>query len=277
MHETLCSNSKSIGTLLPYAIRLEQGGDQEMINAILLAAKVSWGIFHWCRITAQVVAVFDESSPPSLDRIITLISPYVPWYRWDLYKKNAVTRWAAAVSAASYSDEVGWSVVDALLQISYIFSLLPHIPVDIWTWLKKRPPLPPVRLRQPFELSPHVVSHLRGLGDIEILKCYLLLVWSEWDTNNSGGWFEEQMLTGGEFDGIEIWSHRDDLIKHLDHIQRQLERGLGYFKQHRPEFDEDRIQQNKKKYGRVKNALLRMDERATETLTRMPLRLILFH
>ena len=75
---------------------------------------------------------------------------------------------------------------------------------------------------------------------------------------------------------MEIWSHRDDLIKHLDHIQGQLERGLGYFQQQRPEIDEDCIERNKERYGRLKTALLRVDERAMEILTRMPLRLILF-
>ena len=121
MHETLRFNYKSIGTLFPYAIRLGQGGEQEMINAILLAAKVSWKIVQWRRIAAQVAAVFDESSPPSLDRIIIHISPYVPWHNRELYTKNAVTRWAAAASAASYSDEIGWSVVDGLLRISEFF------------------------------------------------------------------------------------------------------------------------------------------------------------
>ena len=85
------------------------------------------------------------------------------------------------------------------------------------------------------------------------------------------------MLTRGEFDGMEIWSHRDDLIKHLDRIQGQLERGLGYFQQQRPEIDEDCIQRNKERYGLLKNALLRVDERAVETLTRMPLGLIPFN
>ena len=274
MHETLCSKSKSIGTLFPYAIRLEQGGDQEMINAILLAVKVSWKIVQWRRIAAQVAAVFDESSPPSLDRIIIHISPYVPWHDRELYTKNAVTRWAAAVSAAPYSEEVGWSVVDGPLQISFNLSLQPHIPVDIWTWSKKLPPLTPVRLGRSYRFSAKVASHVQGLGDIEILKLYLFLVWSEWD--NSDGLFEMQTLIREEFDGMEKWSHRDDLIKHLDRIQGQLERGLGYFQQQRPEIDEDWIERNKERYGLLKNVLLRVDERAMKTLTRMPLRLILF-
>ena len=122
---------------------------------------------------------------------------------------------------------------------------------------------------------------MQGLGDIEILKLYLLLVWSEWDTDNSDGWFEADMLTWlGEFDGMETWSYRDDLIKLLDRIQEQLERRLEYFQQQRPEIDEDCIERNKKRYWRVKNVLLGVYERVMETftpiLTRMPLRLILF-
>ena len=97
-HQIFRSNYKSIDTLFPHAIRLEQDGEQEMIDAIILAAKVSGAIFQWRHIEAQVAAVFDDSSPHSLDRAITHISPYVPWYDGEVYTKNAVIRWTAAIS-----------------------------------------------------------------------------------------------------------------------------------------------------------------------------------
>ena len=89
-----------------------------MIDAIVLIARISGTTFPWHRIKAQVAAVFDESSPRSLDRVITLISSYVPWHDGGVYTGIAVTRWAVAVSAVPYSEEVGQSVVNALLRIS---------------------------------------------------------------------------------------------------------------------------------------------------------------
>ena len=218
MHRTLRFIYKSIGTLFPYAIRLEQDGQQEMIDVIVLAARASGPIFWWPCVGAHVAAVFDEYSPPSLDRVIALISPYVLWYDGESYTRKAVTRWAAAVSAVPYSEEVGQSVVDALLQISSHLPLQPHIPVDMWAWLKRRPPLPPVCWGRLNGSSRGVVRQVRRLGDVEILKSYLLLVWSEWDSLGSDGWFEMQILIRGDLDGIGMWCHRDDLIKHLDHV-----------------------------------------------------------
>ena len=273
--QTPLPNYKCIDALLPYAIRLEQGGQREMIDAIVLAAKGSVPIFRWHCIGIQVAAVFDKSSPPSLDRVLTLISPYVPWHNRELYTGEAVTRWAAAVSAVPYSAEVGQSVAETLLQISSQLSLQPHIPVDVWAWLKKRPLLPPACQGRSGGSSDSVVRQVRGLGDIEILKSYLLLVWSEWNDLHSDGWFEMQTLIREDFDGIGMRCHREDLIEHLDRVQGQLERGSEYFKQHEPLVDEGRIQWRKETYGELKSVLLDVDKTAMGTLTRTPPTLIL--
>jgi hypothetical protein len=34
-----------------------------------------------------------------------------------------------------------------------------------------------------------------------------------------------------DFGGIEMGPHREDLIKQVDHVLAQLDRGLGYLKQ----------------------------------------------
>jgi hypothetical protein len=99
------SKHKAITTLLPYAIRMEQGGQKEMVDAI---SHVSWAlelVFEWHRIQTHITAVFDKSSPPSLDRAIALISPYIPWYYWK-DTKISISRWAAAAAAVPYSEEV---------------------------------------------------------------------------------------------------------------------------------------------------------------------------
>jgi hypothetical protein len=60
-----------------------------------------------------------------------------------------------------------------------------------------------------------------------------------------------------DFGGIEGCGHRDDLIKHLDRV-------LG-------ELDTPYINQvTEEQYELLKNVLLEVDKRATETLTRTP-------
>ena len=274
--ETLNSNYKPICTLLPYAIRLEQGGEREMVDAIMHAARASGPIFRWPRIVAHIAPVFDKYSPPSLNLVITLISPYVPWHPRDVHTRKAVARWAVAVSGVPYSEEIGQSVVSALLLISANEFLRSSIPVNIWTWLKKRPSLPFGLRGQLLGFWESTLRHVQGLGDIEILKSYLFLFWSEHEYPDFNSLFEMQTFIKDSFDGIEMRCHRDDLIKHLDHVQGQLDRGMGYLQQHDPLIDEERIQWRKERYGELKNLLLDMDKTPTGTLTRTPPALILF-
>ena len=242
---------------------------------ILLAARVSPCIFEWRRIGSQVAEVFDESSAPSLNRVITLLLPYLPWYYSWSHPRNTIPRWAAAVAAVPYSEEVGSSVVSVLLRILAVESLRSRIPVEIWTWLKNRPPLPPVCLGRLVGSWRPIVRHVRGLGDIEILKSYLLLTWSEWDSINPGGRAEMEVSIREDFGGIEMWSHRDDLVKRLDQVRAQLDQGLEKFTQHKPRTEESFIHKRKEQYGQLKNVLLEVDERAMETLTRTAPMLVL--
>jgi hypothetical protein len=138
MGATIRFKYKAIGTLFPYTIRLEQGGRRKMFDEIFLAASTtSVSIFKWHHVWECVSAVFDESSPPSLNRVITLTSPYAPWHHGKFCTRSVVARWAAAALAVPYSEEVGQSVVNTLLQISVDDFLRSHIPFNIWLWLKK--------------------------------------------------------------------------------------------------------------------------------------------
>ncbi|KAF9644098.1 hypothetical protein BDM02DRAFT_3272666 [Thelephora ganbajun] len=47
--------------------------------------------------------------------------------------------WMAAASAVPHTDDIGRSMVGALLGMAYDDELSPHIPVSAWDWLKKRP------------------------------------------------------------------------------------------------------------------------------------------
>ena len=179
------SKRKAINTLLPYAIYLEQDGQQGMIDTILRAARVSTsahsnaGKFMWRQVVLYISRLFGKQSPTSLDRVITLISPYVPW-DGALNKTIAVDRWAAAVSTTSYTEEVGQSVVDTLFQIAWVDFLRPHM---------RQPSLPPTHCGPPKGGSGKIVVYVRGLGleDIEILKSYFLLLWTDLYTPSSNG------------------------------------------------------------------------------------------
>ena len=218
--------------------------------------------------------MFDESSPPSLNRAITLISPYIPWPYWK-GTRNGVARWARAASEVPYSEEVCQSVVNTLLWIPDDDLRRSYIPAEMWAWLKRRPSLPPACHRRSNGFSGPTFRHVRGLGDIEILKSYLLLILSEWNPLYDDGFTEMRASIREDFGGVGMWCHRDDLIKHLDRIQGQLDQGLEYFEHHNPRINEDEIQLRKGQYRHLRKVVLEVDKRAMETLTgRLP-RLIL--
>ena len=263
---TLRSKRKAINAVFPYAVHLARGGERGMMDVIIrLALGPGSDEFMWRRIGPYIITLFDESSPPCLNQVITLAAPYAGWI-YGSYTQNAVSRWAAAVLATPYSEGVGRRVVDTLLQIARFPSLRPHVPVDVWAWLKRRPSLPPVCRGRHLAATPDIFHHVRGLGDTEILTSYFLLVWSEWDYV----FFHPDELDSIErdFGGIGMWSHREGLIGHLDHVLEQLRRGLEHFQQHRPEFDEDYLQRREEQYGQLRKILLKADRAAMTTLSR---------
>ena len=85
-----------------------------------------------------------------------------------------------------------------------------------------------------------VVRHIQRLGDVEILKLYFLLVWSEWDLLGDGP-AVMKVAIAGKFCGIAMQHHRKDLIAQLDHVLGRLDQGLEYFKQHKPQINESHI------------------------------------
>jgi hypothetical protein len=224
------SKRKAINTLLPYAIFLEQGGQQGMIDIILCAARVSdsssynCGKFMWRRVVLYISRLFEQRSPTSLDRIIIIISPYVPW-EGASNKRVAVSRWAAAALATPYTDEVGQNVVDALFQIAHIDFLRPHIPIEIWRWLKRRPSLPPIYSGLRFAMHVDTVAYVRTLGEADVLKSLFLLGWSDKCSIDRVNISEVVSSVRGDFVGIEMEQHREDLIQRLGHIIGLLDQG----------------------------------------------------
>ena len=268
------SKRKAISSLLPYAVRLARNQQRGMIDAISNVASnpKCWG-FTWRRIGPYVTALFDESSPSYLNQVITLVAPSVRWGD-NTCAQNAVARWTAAVLATPYSEVVGQNVADALLQIACEESLQPHVPVRIWAWLKRRPSLPPVCRGRELGATSDVVRHIRTLGDIEILKSYLLLVWSEWDLLYYSGLTEMKTTIREEFCGISMQHHRKDLTDRLDYILEHLDQRNS--SQYKPWIRDHHIRAAGNQYRQLKKVLMEVDRRSTEASPGMPTKLVLF-
>lgn len=267
--DKIISKNRIICALFQYATFLEQEGQPEMVNAIMCAARASKSHRFMYPIHSYITTLFGDGSPPSLNRVIALASPHVDWED-TVYQKTMLIRWAAAALVVHTTEEVSQSVVDTLLQISSIPSLQLHIPTEIWAWMKKRPSLQPGCWGLFRGATPETVRYVRGLGDVEIIKSYFLIVWSEWDVLYYGGLDEMVISIRGEFDGIGMWGHRADLVKRLDHILRQLNLGSDYFKQHNPLLGDGLVRLAKQDYRKLEEVLMEVDREAINTLTRAP-------
>lgn len=228
-----------------------------MIDAILRAARVSdsytWnaGKFMWHHVVLYISRLFEKRSPTSINRVITLISPYVPW-RGALNSPVAVSRWAAAAPTIPYTEEVGQNVIDALLQIAFMDFLRPHIPIEIWMWLKRRPTLPPVYRGLKNARHVNTVAYVRRLGDIDLLKSYFLFAWTEQWVPLARNYHEMETSIREDFGGIGMEHHRRDLVERLDHIIGELYWAAGC-----PESPQGAGAQ----YQKLKDILLEFDRR----------------
>ena len=254
-HRRLSSKHKAITALLPYAIWRERDGQPKMFDTILYVTRASrMSVFMWRHINKFVRTLFSESSP----RAIVLASPHT-YCRYG-GGGGLVRYWIAAASAVPYSEEIAQAIVDTLLQIASRGELQ-HVPVDLWSWLTKRPSLPPICEGRSLGTCGPVVEAVLMLKDIEILKSYLFVVWSEWDTLDPGGFGEIRTLIREVFGGIKMRHHRTDLIQRLDHVLVQLDRGSEYIQPYKPWFDEGKLQLGKNQYRKLRETLLEMNSR----------------
>ena len=250
------SKHKTINALFPYAIHPEQSGQQRMLEANVYAARVSGR--GWRHIRPCIKAFIGKSGSPSLNRAFILMLPCLDWAN-EWANETTVTWWAAAALALPYTEEVGQSVVDVMLQIASCRSLRPHIPIDIWVWLKKRPSLPPWSLGRVRANYLDAIDQIRGLGDIEILKSYFLVVWSEWRHLSIAHLARTQVSIREDFGGIEMRDHRKDLIKRVHHILGELNQGLAYLNVRWLDYRERHVRRAKESYKRLEKVLLEVD------------------
>jgi hypothetical protein len=274
----ILSKHKAICTIVPFAVSLEQHGQQGMVDLALRAVEASRSPESiWCRVYGYIAKLFERPSPSSIYRVIALTAHYWGWGSWG-NTEIAVVKWETAILEVPYTEETCQSAVATALQVVHDGSLRPHIPVKVWAWLKKQPILPPQSEGRTKGPNPDVISHIRGLGDIEILKSYLVLLWSEWKLPSD----EEIDATGitirKDFCGTRMEQHRKDLVRRLDHVLGELDRGWGYFSQHTTCYPtQDEVELAKGRYGKLKDVLLEVEREGTmKALTRTSLVLTLF-
>ena len=193
--------NQAITALFSYALWQEQDGQHRVLDVCLHVAKASKEhhfIWHHIR-HLPITMLLNEESPVSMKQAFILMSPHLQWSSLDYHW---VQLWAVAASAVPYTDEIGQSVVATLLYIASDDSLQPHIPIHMWSWLNKSPILPPVCTGRCWGKSQDVPQIVQGLGDIETLTSYLLLIWSEWEELEDAGGMEA--LVREDFSGIRM-------------------------------------------------------------------------
>ena len=262
--EGIRSKRKAITTLLPYAVWRKRDGDCGLFNTILGAAKAShlWR-FMWCH-AEPIIATFLGGSHTSLKLAAILASPHLPWLEF-IHGEKLTHLWGAAAVVVPYTDEVGQVVVDTLFQIVSDDTLRQHLPAGIWLWLGRLSSLPPMSWGRYSVNHTDTIKIIRKLRDIQLLKSYLLLVLSEWtypDLRGTRTTFQE------DFSGIGMWQHREDLLRHLDHVLGQLDLGADHFRQHNININEYLIRRTKEQYEELKAVLLEVDVKAVGVLTR---------
>ena len=192
-------------------------------------------------------------------------------------------------------------MVVALLRIVTVGSLRPHIPIGIWAWLNKQPAFPLDGSLLSIGVGVGVLRQVRALRDVEILKSYFLIVWTEMPRFSG----LDEMCTSirEDFSGIGMRHHREELIRRLDHILEQSDEERRRFAGFEPSsifmFLDPRLNPDGEqslmeywrqlrrgwleaarektvmaRYRKLKKVLLEVDRGATETLTCMSPRLI---
>ena len=267
-HYDISTKRKAIATIFHFAISLERDGQQGMFDLALQVLRHAPGLqrFMWSQAQRHTDALFQESSAPSLNRAIVHTSPHRPWNCWN---ENEVARWATAVLAIPYTEQVGRSVVDATLQIASSDSLRPRIPIGVWALFKNQPSLPSHCWGRAMGAGPDIIRHVQGLGDCEILKSYFILVWSEWRYIPNYHINAAEISIREAFCETDGGHHLGDLVRRVDQVLGELGRGLGHFRQRdgQDAFMPLEIWNRKQQYGKLKRILLEVErEAAVKTL-----------
>lgn len=257
---------KAITVLFLYSVQHNWGGQQEILKLVFHAAGGSrnWWGFMWHCISPAVAMMLDEGSPVPLKQAALLALPHLPWWRFT-GDEQLVQLWARAASEVPDTDEICQSVVNTLLQVASNDHLQPHIPTGMWSWLNRRPPLPPVCAGW-WGTSQDIVQTIRELQDNETLTSYLLSVWSEWGYINSEGHHEMCASIREDLSGPRMGYRRKELLLHLDYIQSQLDLGLEHLQQNKPDLRRHDVWGITQQYMIFKKVLLEVEKEAVDML-----------
>ena len=146
------------------------------------------------------------------------------------------------------------------------WALQPPILAETEEWSK--PPSPPNWFwgRQVGTTTGDIVRHIRELGDMEILKSYFLLVWSEWSIFSKGCFKEMKISIQEGFGGMERWHDREELIARLDQALGRLGQGLTDLQHEgralRMRMQECNVHRTFSQYENLKTVLLELHEQA---------------
>ena len=265
--DALFRKRKAINALFTYAVWQERDGEYPILDTFLHIVKAMQSVkFWWLHVQPPMNILLNDAGGVLSKRALLLASPYMPWGQRD-YGEDLARVWVVAASAVPKEEEIAPSVVDTLFQIAFHRLLSPSRYGDAWSWLTLRPLLPPVCTGRSVGSRQHVVQMVQNLKDIEILKSYLLLIWSEWDHLYVDGFNKIATSIRQDFGGIEMISHRTDLLQRLDYVLAQLDSGLEHLRQGNPHFKETDLQRGKIQYWALKE-MLEVDSEALNVPTR---------
>jgi len=246
---------KVFATLLPYAIWQERGGRPEMFRVFLDVGSIKRvPQISWRHALDSLCTALRGATPLTM----VLASAHIPWDS-DLLegKEDLVQSWVAMTSAVESTEGIAPEcVVGTLFQIAALDELSPHITIDVWLWLTKRPSLPLFSRGYYYGSRRQVVKAVRGLEDIEILKSYMVVVWTERYPVWEDGFDEMCASLREDFGGVGMGHHRVDLIQRLDEIIWQLDQGLEHLRRGNPDLGERDVQSMRDQYGKLMGVLL---------------------
>ena len=239
---------------------MAQGGDTRLLDEILLAVSRSSQGSSWVRrgigplISGMLSAAWGFDVRARI-AVCALSCVEDAWFHVP-DKYIFIQHWISAASSLRYTPEIGRSVVEVILRMACVYQWRPHITMKAWGWLARRPQLPPVcRARSLCCNDLGAISKVESLKDIEILKGYLIVVWSEWDW--LAPWVCSYMCTviRKHFRGERKRGHRDELRDRLLHIRKQLDLGLDYLREHGSEMSAACFQPTKEAYEALMETL----------------------
>ncbi|KAF9645648.1 hypothetical protein BDM02DRAFT_488486 [Thelephora ganbajun] len=254
---------KAITALFPYAARRGQEGDSQLLDAFLRAVKYFPYTSQWTRryIRPVIPRLLAEGGSTTLKRAAILALPHLELAWLDCNDIGTfIELWISAAEALEDTEGVCQAVVDVLLQMAFFHSVRGHITPKVWSWLNKRPSLPPrCRGRLLCSIGSNVLPAIRARNDVELLTSYLITMWSEWDC--AGEWAFEGMCEAlwevfcGDDD--EVREHKKDLVVRLNSVLGELSRGLGYLRSRNPDMQLGEFDVIRERYRELKRILVR--------------------